>query len=42
MISSFKTVGELQVIHQPLSRPKQRRAGDYAVGKKKMDWKELN
>jgi hypothetical protein len=34
MISSFKTVGQLQVIHQPLSRSKQIRAGEYAVGRK--------
>jgi hypothetical protein len=32
MFFSFKTVGKLQVIHQPLSRPKQIRAGEYAVG----------
>jgi hypothetical protein len=31
MFFSFKTVGELQVIHQPLSRPKQIRAGEYVV-----------
>jgi hypothetical protein len=34
MFFSFKTVGELQVIHQPLYRPKQIRAGEYAVGRK--------
>jgi hypothetical protein len=34
MFSSFKTVGLLQVIHQPLYRPKQIRAGKYAVGRK--------
>jgi hypothetical protein len=33
MFFSFKTVG-LQVIHQLLSRPKQIRAGEYAVGRK--------
>jgi hypothetical protein len=33
-VFSFKTVGLLQVIHQPLSRQKQIRAGEYAVGKK--------
>jgi hypothetical protein len=33
MYFSFKTVGQLQVIHQPLSRPKQIRAGEYAVGR---------
>jgi hypothetical protein len=31
---SFKTVGYLQVIHQPLSRPKKIRAGEYAGGRK--------
>jgi hypothetical protein len=31
---SFKTVGKLQVIQQPLSCPKQVRAGEYAVGRK--------
>jgi hypothetical protein len=30
----FKTVGYLQVTHQPLSRPKQIRAGEYADGRK--------
>jgi hypothetical protein len=34
MFFSFKTVGYLQVIYQPLSRPKQIRAGEYAVGRK--------
>jgi hypothetical protein len=34
MFFSFKTVGQLQVIHQPLYRPKQIRAGEYAVGRK--------
>jgi hypothetical protein len=34
MFFSFKTVGYLQVIHQLLSRPKQIRAGEYAVGRK--------
>jgi hypothetical protein len=34
MFFSFKTVGQLQVIHQPLSRPKQKGAGEYAVGRK--------
>jgi hypothetical protein len=34
MFFSFKTVGLLQVIHQPLSRSKQIRAGEYAVGRK--------
>jgi hypothetical protein len=34
MFFSFKTVGQLQVIHQPLSSPKQIRAGKYAVGRK--------
>jgi hypothetical protein len=34
MFFSFKTVGQLQVIHQPLYRPKQVRAGEYAVGRK--------
>jgi hypothetical protein len=34
MFLSFKTVGKLQVIHQPLSRPKQIRAGEYVVGRK--------
>jgi hypothetical protein len=34
MVFSFKTVGYLQVIHQPLSRPKQIRAGEYAVDRK--------
>jgi hypothetical protein len=34
MIFSFKTVGQLQVVHQPLSRPKEIRAGKYAVGRK--------
>jgi hypothetical protein len=34
MFFSFKTVGKLQVIHQPLSLPKQIRAGEYAVGRK--------
>jgi hypothetical protein len=40
MFFSFKTVGKLQVIHQTLSRPKQIRAGEFAVGKK-LDWKGL-
>jgi hypothetical protein len=31
---SFKTVGQLQVIHQHLSRSKQIRAGEYVVGRK--------
>jgi hypothetical protein len=31
---SFKTVGLLQVIHQPRYRPKQIRTGEYAVGSK--------
>jgi CRISPR/Cas system endoribonuclease Cas6 (RAMP superfamily) len=34
MVFSFKTVGKLQVIHQPLYRPKQIRGGEYAVGRK--------
>jgi hypothetical protein len=34
MFSSFKTVGKLQLIHQPLYCPKQIRAGEYAVGRK--------
>jgi hypothetical protein len=34
MFFSFKTVGKLQVIHQPLSCPKQIRAGEYVVGRK--------
>jgi hypothetical protein len=34
MFFSFKTVGQLQVIYQPLSRPKQLRAGEYVVGRK--------
>jgi hypothetical protein len=34
MFFSFKTVGYLQVIQQPLFRPKQIRAGEYAVGRK--------
>jgi hypothetical protein len=34
MFFSFKTVGQLQVIHQPLSRQKQIRAGEYAVERK--------
>jgi hypothetical protein len=34
MFFSFKTVGKLQVIHQPLYRPKQIRAGKYVVGRK--------
>jgi hypothetical protein len=34
MFFSFKSVGYLQVIQQPLSRPKQIRAWKYAVGKK--------
>jgi hypothetical protein len=34
MFFYFKTVGYLQVIQQPLYRPKQIRAGKYAVGKK--------
>jgi hypothetical protein len=34
IFSSFKTVGLLQVIHQSLYRPKQIRAGVYAVGRK--------
>jgi len=33
-VFSFKSVGYLQVIHQPLSCPKQIRAGEYAVGRK--------
>jgi hypothetical protein len=33
MFFSFKNVEKLQVIHQPLYRPKQIRAGEYAVGK---------
>jgi hypothetical protein len=33
MFFSFKTVGKLQVIHQSLHRPKQIRAGEYAVGR---------
>jgi hypothetical protein len=32
MFFSFKTVGQLQVIHQILYRPKQIRAGEYAIG----------
>jgi hypothetical protein len=32
MFFSFKTVGSLQVIHQPLSRPKEIRAGEYVGG----------
>jgi hypothetical protein len=34
MFFSFKTVGYLQVIHQPLFRPTQIRAWEYAVGRK--------
>jgi hypothetical protein len=34
MFFSFKTVRLLQVIHQPLYRPKQTSAGEYAVGRK--------
>jgi hypothetical protein len=34
MFFSFKTVKQLQVIHQPLYRPKQTRDGQYAVGRK--------
>jgi hypothetical protein len=34
MFFSFKTVGELQVIYQPLYRAEQIRAGEYAVGRK--------
>jgi hypothetical protein len=34
MFFSFKTVGLLQVIHQPLYHPKQIKAGEYAVGRK--------
>jgi hypothetical protein len=34
MFFSFKTVGKLQVIHEPLYRPKQIRVGEYAVGRK--------
>jgi hypothetical protein len=34
VLFSFKTVGYLQVIHQPLYRPKQIRDGEYAVGRK--------
>jgi hypothetical protein len=33
MYFPFKTVGYLQVIQQPISRPKQIRAGEYAVGR---------
>jgi hypothetical protein len=33
MFFTFKTVGQLQVIHQPLYRPKQIRAGEYVVSK---------
>jgi hypothetical protein len=33
-VFSFKTVGQLQVIHQPLYRPKQIKAGEYSVGRK--------
>jgi hypothetical protein len=39
-VFSFKTVGQLQVIHQPFYCPKQIRAGEYAVGRK-LDWKGL-
>jgi hypothetical protein len=34
MFISFKTVGKLQVIHQPIYRPKQIRVVEYAVGRK--------
>jgi hypothetical protein len=34
MFFSFKAVGYLQVIHQPLYRSKQIRAEEYAVGRK--------
>jgi hypothetical protein len=34
MCFSFKTVGYLQVIHQPLSRPKRVRAEKDVVGRK--------
>jgi hypothetical protein len=34
MFFFFKTLGKLQVIHQHLSRPKQIRAVEYAVGRK--------
>jgi hypothetical protein len=34
MFFSFKTVGKLKVIHQPLYSPKQIRAGEYEVGRK--------
>jgi hypothetical protein len=34
MFFSFKTVVLLQVIYQPLYRPKQIRAGEYVVGRK--------
>jgi hypothetical protein len=34
MFLSFKTVRQLQVIHQPLYRPKQIRAGESAIGRK--------
>jgi hypothetical protein len=34
MFFSFKTVGQLQVIYQPLSGPKQIRAREYAVGRR--------
>jgi hypothetical protein len=34
MFFSYKTVGYLQVIHQPLYCPKQIRAGEYAVSRK--------
>jgi hypothetical protein len=34
MFFSFKTVGKLQVIHQPIYRPKHIRGGEYAVGRK--------
>jgi hypothetical protein len=40
MFFSFKTVGELQVIYQPLSRPKQIRAGKMRLAEK-LDWKGL-
>jgi hypothetical protein len=40
MFFSFKTVEQLQVIHQPLFHPKQIRAGEYVVGRK-IGWERV-
>jgi hypothetical protein len=40
MFFTFKTVGKLQVIRQPLYHPIKIRAGEYAVGRK-IGWERV-